>query len=56
MLILRKLGVIALSGIAIVNGGYWEAHRHLITGASMALLGILTLVLMGLGNHLQRLD
>lgn len=38
--------VLIMAVVLIVNGGYWETHHHLWSGALMALFGIVSIVLV----------
>ncbi|MCY0879375.1 MAG: hypothetical protein OWU84_10600 [Firmicutes bacterium] len=43
--IVRGVSALAAATV-IINGGYWEAHHHLWTGATLALFGIVSLVII----------
>lgn len=39
----RVLGAL-LAVVVVIQGGYWETHRHIAVGMLMALLGIVSLI------------
>lgn len=43
--IIRLCSALAAATV-VVNGGYWEVHHHVWTGAILALFGIVSLVII----------
>lgn len=42
---LLRLMAAVLAVLVVINGGYWETHRHVTVGVLMALLGIASLII-----------